>query len=388
MAGNSFRMLTGLAVGAGLMYYFDPDRGRRRRALIRDQLDSTVRRLENQVDMAVRDFSNRASGMLAECESALGSETPTDQVLAERVRAKMGRYVSHPGAIDVTTHDGRVILSGPILANEVDSFVSAVRHVRGVKDVENRFDVHEMAGDISALQGGVARRGEAREFMQDNWAPATRLAAGIGGGWLMLNCLARRTPTAVFMGTLGFGLFTRAVSNLPSRKLIGLGHERDVVRFQRTYHIGAPVDQVFDCITDHENFSRFMTNVSEVRNLGEGRLHWKICGPAGTEFEFDEQVTEAVPNERISWASLPGSPVAYEGSVRLEPEGDNSTKIHVSFCYNPPGGAAGHVVASLFGADPQTQMNQSFIRLKTFLETGKVPHDVEKRTSAATEGSS
>jgi uncharacterized membrane protein len=52
--------------------------------------------------------------------------------------------------------------------------------------------------------------------------------------------------------------------------------------------------------------------------------------------------------------------------------------------YNPPGGAFGHVIAKLFGADPKTELDEDLMRLKSFLETGIEPHDAAAhRTSAA-----
>lgn len=43
--------------------------------------------------------------------------------------------------------------------------------------------------------------------------------------------------------------------------------------------------------------------------------------------------------------------------------------------YNPPAGAIGHVVASLFGADPKSEMDADLARMKTLIETGIRPHD-------------
>ena len=80
-------------------------------------------------------------------------EDLTDEVLIDRVRSKIGRVVSHAGAVEVAATDGRVTLSGPVLVSEADKLMRGVRLVRGVKDVENQLEVHEQAGDIPALQG-------------------------------------------------------------------------------------------------------------------------------------------------------------------------------------------------------------------------------------------
>jgi ribosomal protein S17E len=56
--------LGGLGVGALFMYLTDPDNGRRRRALIRDQYDHATRAVREGAEGMVRDVTNRASGML------------------------------------------------------------------------------------------------------------------------------------------------------------------------------------------------------------------------------------------------------------------------------------------------------------------------------------
>ncbi|HET6342246.1 MAG TPA: BON domain-containing protein, partial [Gemmatimonadota bacterium] len=163
-------VLGGLGLGAGLMYLLDPDRGRRRRALVRDQLSSRIGNSEAFLGKTVRDSANRSRGLVARARSRV---TPggrvTDDVLVERVRSKLGRYVSHPGAIEVDAHRGRVVLRGQILAGESEDLLSAVASVPGVHHVENELEVHERPGDVPALQGTGRRTGETSELAQESW---------------------------------------------------------------------------------------------------------------------------------------------------------------------------------------------------------------------------
>ena len=146
--------LAGFAAGAACMYVCDPDGGRRRRALARDQFTRVVRKTGDNLEGAARDWSNRAAGSVAEVRRRLRGGQPADHVLVERVRAALGRAVSHPGAIDVDACDGTVRLCGPILRHEVPSLVHAVESVAGVKHVENWLEPHDQPGNIPSLQGG------------------------------------------------------------------------------------------------------------------------------------------------------------------------------------------------------------------------------------------
>lgn len=147
-------LLAGFALGAAFMYALDPDGGRRRRALARDKFTRVTHKTRDGFDAAARDLSNRAAGTFAEARRRFGGDRPEDIILAERVRAALGRAVSHPRAIDVEACDGMVRLCGPILTHEQSSLLAAVESVPGVRSIDNRLEPHDQPGNISSLQGG------------------------------------------------------------------------------------------------------------------------------------------------------------------------------------------------------------------------------------------
>ena len=200
-----------LAAGVGLVYLFDPNAGRRRRALLRDQLTSGLRHWQIALDKTLRDTRQRAQGFAAEMRGALQPREVSDNVLTERVRSKMGRYVSHPSAIHVDAREGNVALTGPILDDEVEPFVAAIRRLPGVRSVENALEVHHDRGNISALQGGTTPPGEHWNIVEQNWAPATRLGAAVAGGLLIAYGMSRRFPVACALGAAGMGLCAAAL---------------------------------------------------------------------------------------------------------------------------------------------------------------------------------
>src|SRR5262245_20541144 len=96
----STKVVAGALVGAGAMYMLDPDRGRRRRALLRDKVQSSVASLEHLARVAARDVGHRIDGWQARARRRLEvNGVPDDLVLIERVRSAMGRVVSHPHAV-------------------------------------------------------------------------------------------------------------------------------------------------------------------------------------------------------------------------------------------------------------------------------------------------
>lgn len=147
-------LLGGIGLGAALMYMLDPDRGSRRRALVKDKITSAANKTPDALGATSRDLTNRARGLVASVKSIFTSADASDEVIVQRVRSQIGRVISHPGSIEVTANQGRVTLGGPILASETNDLLSTVRKVRGVKDVDNQLEVHEQAGNIPGLQDG------------------------------------------------------------------------------------------------------------------------------------------------------------------------------------------------------------------------------------------
>jgi hypothetical protein len=67
-------VLGGIGLGAGLMYIFDPDGGRSRRAVARDRVTSAANRTGKAIGSKSRDLKNRARGIIAETGSMFRSD--------------------------------------------------------------------------------------------------------------------------------------------------------------------------------------------------------------------------------------------------------------------------------------------------------------------------
>jgi len=215
----------GLGIGTGVMYLLDPDRGKRRRALLRDKCVSATRKTGEGIETTARDLSNRARGIATSIQSRFTSAETDDTVLSDRVRSKLGRIVSHPGAIEVAAENGHVTLSGPVLESEVDSLLTCVKRIQGVNEVANNLEVHKEAGNHPALQGGRERQGHRFEFLQENWSPAARFVAGAAGASLAVYGGTRRDALGAGLGTAGLLLLTRGITNTEFSRLVGFGED-------------------------------------------------------------------------------------------------------------------------------------------------------------------
>jgi hypothetical protein len=152
---HSVSLMTGMIVGAAAMYALDPDRGRRRRALARDKAVRAVNDLGFYGNKRLRDLRNHLYGSAAEVRSKLRdvARAIPDDVLEQRVRAQIGHVVSHPGALDVRVENGRALISGPVLGNEIAKLDERLAATRGLLAWKLMVDAHSGDDNIPSLQG-------------------------------------------------------------------------------------------------------------------------------------------------------------------------------------------------------------------------------------------
>ena len=143
-----------LGAGAGLMFLLDPQTGNRRRALLRDKLRRVSRVAGERASAWSEMAADHAQGFVAETRARLRHEEVDDRTLVERVRAELGRVMTHVSAVNVEARDGHVTLRGDVLENEAESALAAARTTRGVRSVNDALERHARPGNVPSLQGG------------------------------------------------------------------------------------------------------------------------------------------------------------------------------------------------------------------------------------------
>lgn len=156
------------------------------------------------------------------------------------------------------------------------------------------------------------------------------------------------------------------------------------MRATKSITVARPRNEVYTFWRDFENLPRFMHNLESVENLGGGRSHWRAKGVAGTEREWDAELVEDRPNERISWRTIRSDDhLRHTGTVSFLSIGDSATDVRVDVDYDAPGGALGASIAKLFGEEPGQQIEEDLERFKRVLETGEVEQPVQRASELA-----
>jgi uncharacterized membrane protein len=368
----SMAVLAGAGLGASVMYLLDPDRGKRRRALIRDQVGHLTHGASEMAETTARDLGHHAQGVMAETRARFTRDRPTDEVLVARVRARLGRVSRHPDTLDVTARGGHVRVSGSIPATEAQQVRATIRSVRGVKQVEDHLDLDQETEEQPDLARGARGMEPLHEPPGAWWSPTKRLLAAAGGGALVAYGLSQRGVLGAATAITGTGLCVRGLTNLRFRRLLGLDRTRPAVALQKTLTVHAPVEDVFALWSHYEEFPRLLPHVREVRRSTAEQSHWVVTGPLGFPVWWDALVSRIVPNEVIAWNTLPGSQVSHRGSVRFEVSSPGSTRLDILLSYTPPAGVLGHLLATLLRANPKHLMDEDLVRFKSLLEDSRV----------------
>lgn len=131
----------------------------------------------------------------------------------------------------------------------------------------------------------------------------------------------------------------------------------------KSIDVEVPVRTAYNQWTQFEEFPRFMEGVEEIRQLGPTHTHWKTK-VGGVEREFDAEITEQHPDERVAWASRTGPQQA--GVVTFHRLQDDQTRVTVQLDWAPDNAA--EKVGSALNVDDR-RVQGDLERFKEFIES-------------------
>jgi len=136
--------------------------------------------------------------------------------------------------------------------------------------------------------------------------------------------------------------------------------------------IQQPIEELYRFWRDFSNLPRIIRHLALV-STRDGRSHWVVRGPMGLRLEWDAEVTEDRPNERIAWRSLQVSDVWHAGIVEFHPApADRGTEVRATLEYRVPGGRLGSALLKAVGEEPSQQLQGDLRRFKQIMEAGEV----------------
>lgn len=130
------RLITSIGLGAALMYLFDPERGKARRAQIGDRVKSTASEAEQSAQKLAQNVRNRAAGMKAKMSKT--EEAADDAILIARIKSELGHVIERADRVQVEANLGYITLRGELPQGEIEKAVETAESVDGVIEVDNQ----------------------------------------------------------------------------------------------------------------------------------------------------------------------------------------------------------------------------------------------------------
>jgi uncharacterized membrane protein len=149
---------------------------------------------------------------------------------------------------------------------------------------------------------------------------------------------------------------------------------RDVERAEANLMINSSPAECYRYWREISNLPKFVRELKSVQVTGERTSHWTMAlpGEAG-EIEWDAEITEDVPDQRISWQSKPGSDATVNGAVNFEAApGQRGTIVRVQMDYDFPARSVAAPLSRLLGMNPEQFAGKSLRRFKQMMEVGEV----------------
>jgi hyperosmotically inducible periplasmic protein len=138
-------LISSLMTGT-LMYFLDPERGKRRRHVARDRMFARVRRLARATRGMARGAAAETHGVSHRIIHLVPrpTEIPDDETLRQRVESQLFRDRHIPkGDLNISCEHGMVILRGELDSPlEIEELQQRVARMPGVRGVQSLLHTH------------------------------------------------------------------------------------------------------------------------------------------------------------------------------------------------------------------------------------------------------
>ena len=138
-------------------------------------------------------------------------------------------------------------------------------------------------------------------------------------------------------------------------------------KIEASIDVNVPVRVAYDQWTQFEEFPRFMEAVDSVKQVDDTHLRW-VAELAGVRKEWDAEITQQEPDQRIAWTSTSGAENA--GAVDFHRLDDHHTRITLTMDVDPDGVLEN--VGDAAGV-PDRQVKGDLERFKEFIEQRAAP---------------
>lgn len=145
------------------------------------------------------------------------------------------------------------------------------------------------------------------------------------------------------------------------------------IAIRRAITIDKPAQELYTFWRKLENLPQFMHHLERVEQTGAQSSHWQAKIIGGIPVEWDAEIVEDVPGQRIAWRTKPDAQIQQSGVVEFKAAtGGRGTVVNVDMQYTPPGGMIGETFGRLLNGITAQQVKDDIGRFKSLMETGEI----------------
>lgn len=209
-----------------------------------------------------------------------------------------------------------------------------------------------------------------------NVGSTERIISAFGGGFLLIDALARKKVSPIEALVGGYMLFRSATGYCPLHSALQdrpAQEHSDNINIKVDLKVNRARQEVYNFWRNLENLPLFMRHIQSVTELDDTTSVWKAAGPGGIgTLKWEAKIVKDEPGRLLGWRSLPGAPIVNAGKVEFSDLGENSTLLHVVISYKAPMGVPGKELSRLLNPMFKDMVMKDILNFKNYVERGEV----------------
>ena len=207
-----------------------------------------------------------------------------------------------------------------------------------------------------------------------NVGSTERIISAFGGGFLLIDALARKKMSPVEALVGGYMLFRSATGYCPLHTALqgskAQEHSNNI-NIKVDLKVNRSRQEVYDFWRNLENLPLFMRHIQSVTELDKTTSAWKAAGPGGMgTLKWKAEIVKDEPGRLLGWRSSPGAPIVNAGKVEFSDLGEG-TLLHVVISYKAPMGVPGKEISRLLNPMFKDMVMQDILNFKNYVERGE-----------------
>jgi uncharacterized membrane protein len=200
-----------------------------------------------------------------------------------------------------------------------------------------------------------------------------RIISAVSG--FLIGIYARRRTAFPLMIPAGYLIYRGVTGYCYLNQLIGRNTSEGArpFTFRRSINIARDRSDVYYYWRNFENLPNIMKHVHKVQKISDKQYHWEAMF-SDRKIKWNAQITEEIPDQKISWQSLESADVSNSGTVEfLDASGNQGTELKVTINYLPSETESGKIIASFLNPLFKKAVKNDLNEFKRKIETGEIP---------------